>query len=82
MGIQPRYLSATALAQYLDMSRNMVDALVRSGKLPKPVYLTTRMPRWDREQVDAALARSSKSTDPIMDKLDAAFPPQHRPTHA
>lgn len=81
MGVQPRYLSATDLAQYIGASRNKITALVRQGRLPEPVYLTKRMPRWDREKVDAMLGKSSKSDDPIMDAINAAEQ-KRRPTHA
>lgn len=51
-----RYLDARTLADYLSISRTMVDQLVERGRLPKPIELTPRLKRWDREAVDAALA--------------------------
>lgn len=73
MAVQPRYLSTTDLAAYLGVSRNMVDRLVKSGRLPQPVYLTKRLPRWDREAVDAALGKSLKSADRTLEAIDAWF---------
>lgn len=70
---EQRYLSAADLAAYIGASRNMIAALVSKGRLPKPIYLTPRMPRWDREAVDAMLGKCAKSADPIMDALDAAY---------
>lgn len=70
---QPRYLSPKDMAAYLSVSRNMVDRLVDAGKLPKPVYLTPKLPRWDREKVDAAIGRTAKSTDTTLEAIDAWF---------
>jgi predicted DNA-binding transcriptional regulator AlpA len=51
-----RYIDARGVADYLSISRNMVDILVRDGKLPPPISLTKKLKRWDREAIDAALA--------------------------
>jgi predicted DNA-binding transcriptional regulator AlpA len=54
-----RYLNAAAVAEYLSVSRNMVDILVQRGALPKPIILTSRLKRWDRLAIDAKLAGAS-----------------------
>ena len=51
-----RYLNLSEVADYLSVSRTTVQQLTRSGTLPQPIYLTPRLPRWDRQAVDAALA--------------------------
>lgn len=56
MGEAVRYLDARGVADYLSISRNMVDILVRDGKIPAPISLTKRLKRWDRQAIDAALA--------------------------
>lgn len=67
-----RYLDARGVAEYLSISRAMVDVLVRRGKLPRPIFLTPRLPRWDREAIDRALAgqpaslHAGKSTSDIV----------------
>lgn len=81
--MQPRYLSASDLAEYLSISRSMVSALVESGRLPKPVYLTPRLARWDREAVDEAMGTALKSADRTLGDIDAWFdregaPPSQR----
>lgn len=53
---EARYMNAQAVADYLSISRNMVDILVDRGKLPPPIPLTNRLKRWDRRAIDAALA--------------------------
>jgi predicted DNA-binding transcriptional regulator AlpA len=50
-----RYLSAQDVAAYMRISRSMVDHLVEAGKLPRPIPLTPRLKRWDKEAIDAAL---------------------------
>lgn len=54
-----RYLSVTAVAEYVGISKSMVDILVRRGVLPVPIELTPRMKRWDRLAIDAALCGST-----------------------
>lgn len=73
MAITPRYLSASDLAAYLSISRTMVATLVESGRLPQPVYLTPKLPRWDREAVDEAMGKSLKSADRTLGEIDAWF---------
>ena len=51
-----RYLDARGVADYLSISRTLVDQLVERGLLPKPIALTERVKRWDREAIDTALA--------------------------
>lgn len=51
-----RYLTRDDVARYLRVGRNMVDRLVQQRVIPKPIYLTPRLPRWDREAIDRAVA--------------------------
>ncbi|MBP6818289.1 MAG: AlpA family phage regulatory protein [Ferrovibrio sp.] len=76
-----RYLSLAGLAQYLACSRSTINNLVASGRLPQPVYLTPKLPRWDREKVDEAMGTSAKSRDPVMEALDEAYPLQQSKAH-
>lgn len=66
-----RYLNATDVANYISISRTMVDILVGRGVLPEPIELTPRLKRWDRLAIDKALS-GSKSTipDPQLSATD------------
>ena len=66
--IEPRYLTAQEVCQYITCSRSQLDALVKAGRLPEPIRLTDRMIRWDRQAIDAAL-----SSRPTLDSADAAL---------
>lgn len=79
--MQPRYLSRKDLAAYLSCSENKVDDMVRRGRLPKPVYLEPRMPRWDREKVDIAMAADANKAVDWYARIDAEFD-KHRPAKA
>lgn len=62
-----RYLDARGVADYMSISRAMVDILVTRGILPPAIELTPRLKRWDREAIDAALARSTAYVQPSRD---------------
>lgn len=77
----PRWMTRAMLARDLCVSEDTVDALVAQGKLPKPVYLTPRLPRWDRHAVDEALgvARTmgdSQFADEVFNALTRAKRPK------
>jgi predicted DNA-binding transcriptional regulator AlpA len=80
MTSEARYLGRRDLAAYLSCSENKVDDMVRKGKLPEPVYLEPRMPRWDREAVDTALSGKVNKTD-WYGAIDAEFA-KRRPAKA
>lgn len=48
-------LSPAALAEMLEVNRRTVFRMADSGKLPKPIYLGSRLPRWRRSTVLAWL---------------------------
>lgn len=79
--VQPRYLSKKDLASYLSCSENKVADMVRRGKLPNPIYLEPRMPRWDREAVDMAVNRNANRATDWYRSIDAEFE-KLRPAHA
>lgn len=54
--IEPRYLKAQEVADYLSIGRNTVDLLVKQGRLPEPISLTNKIKRWDRQQIDSLLS--------------------------
>ena len=37
------------VAEFLDCSSRQVHKLARAGRIPKPIRITKRMVRWDRE---------------------------------
>lgn len=84
-----RYLSAPQVAQYLSISRSMVDVLVRRGRIPAPVELTPRLKRWDRDAIDATLgapplgAKPGPNVDEIVARIAEELkraPSRHRRT--
>jgi predicted DNA-binding transcriptional regulator AlpA len=70
--IRPRYLSVKGVAIYLSVSRGTVLSLVESGRLPKPVYLTPKLPRWDRDEIDRRMSPASEPKDWAAE-IDAWF---------
>lgn len=56
---ETRYLDLQGVADYLSIGRTTVQQLVERNVLPKPIYLTPRLPRWDRHALDAAVARNA-----------------------
>lgn len=52
----PEALPAAAAARLLGVSRATFFKLHAAGKLPMPVYLTPRCPRWRRAELLAWLA--------------------------
>jgi predicted DNA-binding transcriptional regulator AlpA len=66
----PRYLDARGVADYISISRAMVDILVDRGVLPAAIELSPRLKRWDREAIDAALARSPSRMQPSRNADD------------
>ncbi len=77
--IEPRYLTADQVCEYLSISRGTIDKLVREKRIPAPIMLTPRLPRWDRLAIDAALAGTALS--PTADRemqIDAWFEEDRR----
>ncbi len=61
----PRWLDRSALAAHLCVSPFSITRLVREGRIPAPSYhLGPKLPRWDRQAVDATLEAGLVSTDP------------------
>lgn len=64
--IEPRYLTADQVCEYLSISREDLDRLVRDRRIPAPIELAPGLQRWDRFAVDASmngqLVRASASS--------------------
>ena len=58
----PRYLSRECAAFYLGMSPTHFDSLVRDGILPPPRKIGRRS-HYDRQEIDAAMARITRPDD-------------------
>jgi predicted DNA-binding transcriptional regulator AlpA len=54
--VQPMALTPVDSARVIGVSRAQLWKLHGSGRLPKPVYLGTRAPRWLYEELRAWLA--------------------------
>lgn len=77
--IEPRYLTADQVCDYLSVSRGTIDKLVREKRIPAPIMLTPRLPRWDRLAIDATLVGTALS--PMADhemQIDAWFEEDNR----
>lgn len=76
--IRPRYLSLKAAAQYLTISPQTLLRLVAAGKLPAPKYLSPKLPRWDRDAIDAAMCNKPSAPDWYA-AIDADFEKHRKP---
>ena len=56
-------LTAREVMSMLRLSRSAVYRLTAAGRLPAPIRLSQRTCRWRRQDLLAALAKSSKQTD-------------------
>ena len=56
---QPVLLTKSDVAGLLQVSCRQVENLVRSGRIPAPLYLSAQSPRWRRDEVLAALGVSA-----------------------
>ena len=89
-----RWLSLPHAAEHLDISTDSLRRLVREGKLPQPDRsLGMRMPRWDKEALDAAMqsrlpkvnrTRDLRDPDQALEKWleDQRRLPARRAAHA
>jgi predicted DNA-binding transcriptional regulator AlpA len=62
------YLSCASLARELDVSETTVKEMVRQGKLPQPIKLSSGCVRWCWTDVQSAIAslpggKASEATD-------------------
>lgn len=66
MNLAPRYLTAQDVCAYIRCSRTQLDRMVADGRLPDPSrHLGDRMPRWDREAIDAAMTADGNDASGI-----------------
>jgi len=54
---QARFYRVKDLVVLLATSRETIARMSRDGRLPEPLYIGARSPRWPREQVDAWIAK-------------------------
>ncbi|MGY0794117.1 helix-turn-helix transcriptional regulator [Azospirillum argentinense] len=72
-----RWMTRKELTAELRVSVDTVRTLETQGKLPKPVYLTPRLPRYDRQAVEAALGvvqtdADARYADEVMERIARA----------
>jgi len=53
------WISPAELARQLSVSRRTIFRHIASGRLPKPIYLGCKSPRWRQIVIDAALQKMS-----------------------
>jgi len=58
------YLNVKQVAVILGVSTRTAWRLVASGRLPKPVYLGAKSPRWERGKLEAHIAALGKVGKP------------------
>ncbi|TPW32751.1 helix-turn-helix transcriptional regulator [Pararhizobium mangrovi] len=69
----PSYVSCATLARELDLSETTVHEMVRRGKLPQPIKLSTGCVRWCWADIQLALGSlvsgraNEVSGDPFLD---------------
>ncbi len=72
-GLSPRGLPTVEAAAYVGLGVRSFKAAVAGGRLPQPMPLTARRPKWDRAALDAALDELSRLRpgDPVQARYDA-----------
>lgn len=68
--LAPRGLSREQAAAYVGVSTTTFDALVKSGKMPKPKRPKESRTIWDRRQLDRAFDRLPGGDDDFDDDDD------------
>lgn len=56
ISLPPRLLNREAAAEYVNVSPNTFDLMVRDGSMPAPVKLSERRVAWDVRELDAAVS--------------------------
>lgn len=56
LSLPPRLLNREAAAEYVNVSPNTFDEMVRCGSMPAPVRLSERRFAWDVRELDAAVS--------------------------
>jgi len=69
----PLFASKTTLAGLLDVSPSTIDAYVRDGILPRPIYLTAGCARFDMDDVIAAVRTKKLPAQCEMNDFAKAF---------
>jgi predicted DNA-binding transcriptional regulator AlpA len=49
--LETKYLNSAKIADIFSIGVNSVRRLAREGKLPPPIYIGSRMPRWKEQDV-------------------------------
>ena len=60
-----KLLTATELSELLKISRVQVWRATQAGKLPKPIYLGPKSPRWRSDEIDAVIERASAEREAV-----------------
>lgn len=63
----PRIMRREKAAQYLDISPEMLDQAVASGKMPKPIPITATIKGWVRDDLDAWIEDRRQGYYPTSD---------------
>jgi predicted DNA-binding transcriptional regulator AlpA len=74
--LAPRLINREAAADYVNLSPNTFDEMVKAGKMPQPKLLTERRKAWDVRALDRAvdnLPTAGTSPDDDLDRELAEF---------
>ena len=52
-----QYVTATQIAEMLSTSTRSIWRMVACGRLPRPIYLGRKSPRWRLAEVESALEK-------------------------
>ena len=50
-------LTVSEVGELLKLSRSRVYAHVAAGRIPKPIHIAPRTPRWRREEIESWIER-------------------------
>ena len=57
-----RLLKITNIMEIIGCARSKVYELVKDGVLPRPIYITPTMPRWQPKTVNQAIAKLAEKS--------------------
>jgi len=74
--LAPRLINREAAAEYVNLSPNTFDEMVKAGTMPQPKVLTGRRKAWDVRALDRAVdnlpSAGAAPNDNTWDDVDAA----------
>jgi predicted DNA-binding transcriptional regulator AlpA len=66
-----KFLRKAAVAERYSVTPRSVERMVADGRLPRPVYRSSRLPLWDEAALDASDRRAAARPRPAGEKRPA-----------